>query len=87
MKSLVCQVCVCVCLQCVPLGVQNALASGASVFERMCKCGWGNICVCVCCLPAGWAAVARAAMRCVEYFLPYIAMTGHVVSPVVPGGQ
>lgn len=31
--------------------------------------------------------MAGVAMRCVDYFLPYIAMTGHVVSPVVAGGQ
>lgn len=68
---------------CVSFGVQNALASGTSVFERMCECGCGI----VCCLPAGWAAVARVAMQCVGCFLPYIAMTGHVVSPVVAGGQ
>lgn len=41
----------------------------------------------LCCLPAGWAAVARVAMQCVDYFLPYIEMTGHVVSPVMAGGQ
>lgn len=48
--------------------------------------------VCLCCLPAGRTAMAqgasaRVALRCVDYFLPYIAMTGHVVSPVVAGGQ
>lgn len=45
----------------------------------------------LCCLPAGWVAVQRTLARvvflCVDYFLPYIAMARHVVSPVVAGGQ
>lgn len=44
------------------------------------------MCVCVVYQLVG-VAVAWVAMQCVDYFLPYIAMTGHVVSPVVAGGQ
>lgn len=45
------------CVRCVSSGVQNALALGTSVFERMCKYGCGIVCACVClrCLPVGWA--------------------------------
>lgn len=79
-KSLVCQVFVasiylCVC---VSFGVRNALGSGTSV--SACVSAAVALCVhwCLCCLPAGCAT-----QRCVDYFLPYIAVTGHVVSPAV----
>lgn len=78
-------VCVCV-FWCV-------LARGTSVSERMCKCGCGNMCVCVVYQLAGRRRRRRRRWTgwrcsvCVDYFLPYIAMTGHVVSPVVADGQ
>lgn len=60
---------------------QVSLSACASAAAALC------VHVCLCCLPAGWVVVARVAMWCVDYFLPYIAMTGHVVSPVVARGQ
>lgn len=76
----------------VSFGVHNALAGGTSVFECLCKCMALCMRVCLCCLPAGQAAVgtgtsARMVFQCVECFLPYIAMADYVVSPVVAGGQ
>lgn len=41
----------------VSFGVHNALAGGTSVFECLCKCMALCIRVCLCCLPAGQAAV------------------------------
>lgn len=71
---------VCVCVRMPLLVRQVSLSACASAAVALCVHE-------LCCLPAGWAAVAGVAMRCVDYFLPYIAMTGHVVSPVVAGGQ
>lgn len=49
------------------------------------------MCVCVVYQLVEWLWVQRTldgvALQCVDYFLPYIVMTGHVVSPVVAGGQ
>lgn len=41
----------------VSFGVHNALAGGTSVFECLCKCMALCMRVCLCCLPAGQAAV------------------------------
>lgn len=85
--SLVCQVCVSAGIHhvCVSFSVQNALVGGTSVFECMCECA----CVVYQLVRRRWVqgTSARVALRCVDYFLPYIAMTGHVVSPVVVDGQ
>lgn len=78
--SLQASICVCVCVRMPLLVRQVSLSACASAAVALCVHE-------LCCLPAGWAAVAGVAMRCVDYFLPYIAMTGHVVSPVVAGGQ
>lgn len=54
---------------------------------------WHCVCMCFCVVYqlVGWLWVqrtlARVALQCVDYFLPYIVMAGHVVSPVVAGGQ
>lgn len=89
LESLVCQVCVplqasiylCVCL----LLCRMPLLVGQVSLSACASAAVGIVCVCMCVRVVyqlvGW--------RCgvFDYFLPYIAMTGHVVSPVVAGGQ
>lgn len=55
LESFVCQVCVSTSIYpCVSSGVQNALASGTSVSERMCECGCGIVWSCVSVLFTSW---------------------------------
>lgn len=95
LKSLVCVpagACVCVSA-CASFCAHNVLAGGTSVLKRLRECGIVCTHVSLCCLPAGQAVVGTgdigAGWCCsvVDYFLPYIAMTGHVISPVVVSGQ
>lgn len=74
-------VCLLVCRMPLLLG-QVFLSACVSTAVALCV----HVCVCVVYQLVG-LSVARMAMQYVDYFLPYIAMTDHVVSPVVVSGQ